>query len=195
MSLSYSANHNFCGRQPHEVEIVSLKLRFSFLFLSGLVAAALFAQDGGEDQPSINIPNTIEELSDDVLRLFIKTRVLGSDSEVLWDFDITEWTIPGRGVDLHLNGGNIVVDVEFIPFRQKNRTITLVAQGEAWVRHQSDNKMRYQTSIKSIPINSGSSVIFYPLGVNPDNGRTTNLELEITISEYRIVNTDITEEK
>ncbi|MGI9256330.1 MAG: hypothetical protein ACR2PY_05295 [Salinispira sp.] len=149
-----------------------------FLFINGFSGNLLPAQDEGSNR---------ENTGDNILRIYINVRVLQNNNEVIWNFDIDEWTIPGKGVDLHLSGGNIIVDVEFVPFRNRNETITLIAQGEAWVRNNTDNKMRYQTSLKSIPINSGAPVIFYPLGIDAGNEQSANLELEILVSEYQLV--------
>ncbi|AHC14204.1 hypothetical protein [Salinispira pacifica] len=135
-------------------------------------------------------PNEIlRELENDVLRVYIQARILGSgedSSGVIWNMEMDELTVPGRGVKVRLNGQNLVVEVEFTPYRQENETIMLVAQGQTWVQNSSEDKLRYQTSLKSIPVDTGEPVVFYPLGVDTSNGSSVNLELEITVSNYRL---------
>lgn len=131
----------------------------------------------------------LKELENDVLRVYIQARILGSgddSSRVIWNMEMDELTVPGRGVKVRLNGQNLVVEVEFTPYRQENQTIMLVAQGQTWVQSSSEDKMRYQTSLKSIPVDTGEPVVFYPLGVDTSNGSSVNLELEITVSNYRL---------
>ena len=162
---------------------------FFCLIFAGL--PGISAQEGGTNDSS-QITNTVqilEELQNDVLRIFIRARVLKSDQHVLWNIDIDELTIPGRGVNVRLNSDNMVADVEFIPFRQVDDTIMLIAQGQAWVEDNVHNKLSYKTSMKSIPVNTGESVFFYPLGVDPHNDERMNLELEIMVTQYRSVNT------
>ncbi len=145
-------------------------------------AASAANQAAAPEDPSA----ILQELQNDVLRVFISARVIGSDESILWNMELDELTVPGRGVDVRLNGQNVVVEVEFTPYRQEEQTIMLVAQGQTWITNDEDNKVRYQTSLKSIPVNSGEPVVFYPLGVDPGNGNTVNLELEITVSNYAV---------
>ena len=165
------------------------KTRILCLFLlTGLMG--IMAQEAENTEQDFSDPHAIlEKLQSEVLRILIQARVLSANRDVIWNVGIDELTIPGRGVELRLNGGNIVVDVEFTPFRQRNNTIMLVAQGETWIKNDSNDRIRYQTSMKSIPINSGAPVIFYPLGVDPRDGNTVNLELEVTVSQYKLATT------
>jgi hypothetical protein len=165
-------------------------------FPSGMIAQENSAESTGRIAAT---PEAIlQELQNDVLRVLISARVLDGDleegAEVIWSMEIDELTVPGRGVNVRLNGDNIVVEVEFTPYRQQDQTIMLVAQGQTWVTSDEENKLRYQTSLKSIPINAGEPVVFYPLGLNradgssinldASDGSPLNLELEITVTNF-----------
>lgn len=182
--------------------------RFYALILSVLMAsAALWAQENGSalgtegqtladdtdpaqgsavSSPASNaeMATVPQDFQKDVLRVLIYARIKGSDGTVLWEMKMDKLTVPGRGVNVRLNGDNLVVEVEFTPYLQPDNTIMLVAQGQTWVTSNEENKLRYQTSLKSIPVNAGEPVVFYPLGVDPDNANSVNLELEVTISNY-----------
>jgi methionine-rich copper-binding protein CopC len=161
-----------------------------FFAVLALIAAAphisVAQEESAEAQGRIaGTPEAIlQEFQDDVLRVFIAARVMGSDGTALWNMDIDELTVPGRGVNVRLNGQNIVVEVEFTPYRQADTTIMLIAQGQTWITSDAENKLHYQTSLKSIPINAGEPVIFYPLGIDSGDGSTLNLELEITVTNF-----------
>lgn len=126
----------------------------------------------------------ISELRNDVLRVSIEARVLGPEGQQLWNMNMDELTVPGRGVLLRINGENIVIQVEFTPYRQEDRNIMLLAQGSTWISGSEDNKVRYQTSLKSIPIELGTPVVYYPLGVESGDGDRPNLEIELVVSSY-----------
>ncbi len=162
-----------------------------FLFLA--IQSSLLAQDAAESGAGAHTagmpldPEAIlRQLQNDVLRVIIRARVIAEDDTVVWNMEMDELTVSGRGVEIRLNGENLAVKVQFTPYRQEKDSIMLVAQSQNWVKNANNNKLIYQTSLKSLSVTTDEPVLFYPLGVDPDNGNRLNLELEIMISRYNL---------
>jgi hypothetical protein len=83
---------------------------------------------------------------------------------------------------MKLVGDNIVIAVQFTPYRQRNGRNILVAQGQIWV-DIPDQGMRYQTTMETIPLEYGEQIYFFPLGSanNPDGPR---IEIQIELHPY-----------
>jgi hypothetical protein len=89
--------------------------------------------------------------------------VLGEDKSVDWTNQGTKVTLPGRPVSLKLSGSNVVMALQFTPYFKAGGGGYLVAQGQIWT-DEGERGVRYNSTMQSIPIQLGESVVFYPMG-------------------------------
>jgi hypothetical protein len=118
------------------------------------------------------------------LNINIAARISEAGEPAVWNVESTEITIPGRSVSVKLVGSNIVVVAQFTPYIGENDTLILVAQGQVWISSPMEEKIKYLTTLKSIPVNLGETVLFFPLGVKsvePQGKNVYNIELEIKV--------------
>ncbi|MDR1909110.1 MAG: hypothetical protein LBQ35_04280 [Spirochaetaceae bacterium] len=120
-------------------------------------------------------------LRDRALVLDIEARVVGAQQEVDWNEENSQVTIPGRPVGIKLVGTNVVVAVQFTPYRRNGQNF-LVAQGQVWIDVPNQG-ISYHTSIETIPLEFGESVYFFPLGrgSSPEGSR---IEIRVAMRPY-----------
>ncbi len=147
------------------------------LFLLAAMASGAYALD---------VEQALALLMDKALSVHITARVTENGKQTIWNMDLSEVTISGRAVTVKLNGSNIVVVAQFTPYRETGSHVLLVAQGQTWITSPVDKEVKYATSFKSMPINLGEKVLFYPLGVNLHTTKygNINIELEIRVVPY-----------
>ncbi|GHV82084.1 hypothetical protein AGMMS49991_06420 [Spirochaetia bacterium] len=152
--------------------------RFSRLTLLGsLFLIAANAAVSAQEWPVELLP----QLKDRAVVLDIVARVLEQDQTVVWNQANSRVTIPGRPVGLKLVGDNVVVAVQFTPYRRQNGSIVLVAQGQIWVDVPNQG-ISYQTTMQTIPMEFGEPVYFFPLGsAKPGESR---IEIRIELQPY-----------
>lgn len=146
---------------------------FAFLALAGIAAAPLksFAQD---------LP---EELKGNALSVRVHALVPLSDGAaqggkaVAWQEVSEKYTVPGVPVGVKLLGTNIVVLTQVTPFVRGDNTLTLVAQGQVWVR--GPRGLSYRTTLDTVTVAFGETVFFYPLGVTPDGKAPLQIEISV----------------
>ncbi len=125
----------------------------------------------------------MEVLRQEALLVEIIALVRSETEEILWSTDIREITVFGKQVQIRINSQNITVAADFTPYTQDKGQVMLLAQGQTWVRSNDSEQVRYQSALRSMPIDLGYPVLFYPLGVDlsdPGVGKTT-LELQVTV--------------
>lgn len=146
------------------------------LILLFLVAAlSLQAQVDGVDP----------ELLNQILHLEIDVRLLSAEGELLWQMENTAYTISGRTVDVRLEGTNLLAISRLTPYRQKDESVLLVAQGEVWYTPEKQADRQYYSGMTSIPVALGESALFFPLGVRSEKNRNAFiLEIEITVDLF-----------
>jgi hypothetical protein len=157
--------------------------RFALLLVLGFVIGAWVS---GQE-----IDDALELLQDKALSVHITARITQDGEQTVWDMNLSRVTISGRAVTVRLDGSNVVVVARFTPYKEADDSILLVAQGETWVTASGDDNTRYRTSFKSLPVELGESVVFFPLGTNevnmdvdsPEYG-SFNIELEVRIVPY-----------
>lgn len=147
------------------------------LFLFAFLAASGYALD---------LQEALSILMDKALAVHITARVMENGKQTIWNMDISQVTISGKAVTVNLNGNNIVVTAQFTPYKESGNQVLLVAQGQTWITSPVDKKVKYATSFKSLPIDLGEPVLFYPLGVNLQTEKYGNvyIELEIRVVPY-----------
>jgi hypothetical protein len=112
----------------------------------------------------------------------ITARILGKDSQEVWNTSSSRVTIPGRAVGVKLLGNNITVIVQFTPYFKRDGNNVLVAQIQVWVDVPNQG-MRYQTTMQTIPISFGEQVYFFPLGVSA-SGENASIEILLEMRPY-----------
>jgi len=142
---------------------------FSFATLGVVLffcAASAYAEDS-----SLNV---IPGLQDKAVVIDIVARVVERNQQEVWNSENSKVTIPGRPVSLKLVGQNVVVLVQFTPYRRDDGRQILVAQGQVWVNTE-DQGIRYQTTMQTIPLDFGERIYFSPWAPKP---RTAMLRLK-----------------
>jgi hypothetical protein len=143
------------------------------------------AVPGKEDNGKLN--ESFFSALEQVLNLTIAARVSEAGENAVWNVESTECTVSGRSVSIKLLGSNIVIVAEFTPYVGENNSIVLVAQGQVWISSAAESPLKYLSTLKSIPVNMGERVLFFPLGVKTLEATTDNtydIELEIKILPY-----------
>lgn len=155
----------------------------------GHVAALLLLASAAAQAEEIE--EILQLLMDKAIRVEITARVTEDDRETVWNMELSRLTVSGKAVSVRLDGSNIVVLAEFTPYREEDGSYLLVAQGETLVTTPEGRTVRYRPTVKSMPVNVGESVLFFPLGtgrvdleVEPEETSTLNIELEVRIVPY-----------
>lgn len=136
---------------------------------------------------SFDIEGALELLQDRALVLDITARVTEDGREAVWNMELTEVTISGRAVQIELDGGDLILHVQFTPYERED-TLVLVAQGQAWLGGGEPEEVTYRSAYESIPVSLGEPVLFFPLGTGHDaldNENVLNVELEIIVESYQ----------
>lgn len=147
---------------------------FGAAFILFAVSAAAAQEPKGE---------IISAFRDRAVVLDIVARVLEREETEIWNATSSRVTIPGRPVSIKLVGANVVVLVQFTPYKRDDGRQVLVAQGQVWV-NTKDAGMRYQTTMETIPIEFGERVYYFPLGSNKGNNEA-RIEIQIELKPYQ----------
>lgn len=157
--------------------------------LTGILLLAITATTG-----AIEIDDILQAILDQAFTVSIIARVTENGRETVHTYELTQVTISGRAVRLRLEGGNLTIVAEITPVAAEDDSILLIAEGQIWLTAPQNEVIQYRTSLRSIPIELGETVVFYPLGrsnfdvEDADGSETTegrlNIELEIQIEPY-----------
>ena len=141
------------------------------LFIHGLIYA-------------VEIKDALKYLEDKALSIKIITRIVDEEGNTIWDTEMSRITISGKSVKVKLSGVNLLVITDITPYIMNDSTILLVSQGEIWIGASESEEMKHYSTIKSMPVNSGESVLFFPLGViQASDTKIYNIELEIQVNQ------------
>ena len=152
--------------------------------VAGLLLFAVAASAG-----AVELDDILQALLDQALTVRITARVTENGRETVQSYDLTRVTISGRAVRLRLEGGNITVVAEFTPYEEEGGMV-LVAEGQILLRSNDEEVVQYSTSLRSVPIDAGEKVLFYPLGRADESDEASiadapfNIELEVEIEPY-----------
>lgn len=125
-------------------------------------------------------------LQDNVFSVNVIGRIYDGGEVSSWEMEVAKYTISGRSVSLRLEGKNLVVIADITPYVDDEEGILLVAQGQVWVDEPGEELVKYSSTMKSLPIQLGDKVFFYPLGISQDyESEMFILELEIQILPYK----------
>lgn len=152
--------------------------RKRIVFIGGvfflLVQAVLNAQDTSLEE--------LPGLRERAVVLHIVSRIVEQNQEVVWDSENSRVTIPGRPVGLKLVGANVVVAVQFTPFKRPNGQYILVAQGQIWI-NIPDQGISYHTTMQTIPLEMSEQIYFFPLG-STDSQDDARIEIQLVLEPY-----------
>ena len=133
-----------------------------------------------------DLEDILEAVDEKIYSVHIHARVYESGEISTWDMEVKKFTIAGKKVTVRLEGENVLVVADLTPYIQSDDTVLLVAQGEVWITTPQDEQVKYSSVIKSLPIEYGDKVYFYPLGVGKIKDAFI-IELEIEVNPYRTV--------
>ncbi|MDR1247861.1 MAG: hypothetical protein LBK63_01025 [Treponema sp.] len=114
--------------------------------------------------------------------LDIVARIVEQDQEEIWNSNNSKVTIMGRPVSIKMIGENVVVYVQFTPYRQESGRSLLVAQGQIWINVPNEG-VRYQSTLQSIPMEFGEQVYYFPLG-KVRSGNEASIEIQLELHPY-----------
>ena len=151
-----------------------MKQLLSLISLLFITQVSLYAQSDAFDYKYIEG----KELS-----INITTRILGDENETIWHMDSSKVTVSGEALKMKLKGENLVVIANITPYVNPDNTIFLVAKGEIFLSDTADSEdVKYYTTLKSLPVDVGEKVIFFPLGMAYDsNSNFYSMEMEIQV--------------
>jgi len=121
---------------------LTLKLLLPLAFLLGAVAPAAAE-------------------SEQMLVVKITPRVIESDQTVSWEQPLTQVTKAGVPVVVKIDAGTLAIRVTVTPF-VRGPDFLLVVQGE--VRQRDEKGSRGSSSLQSLLVPPGESIVFFPLG-------------------------------
>lgn len=145
---------------------------------------------------AIELDDILKAILDQALTVSIVARVTENGRETVHSYELTQVTVSGRAVRLRLEGGNLTIIAEFTPYENEDSSILLIAEGQIWLTTADDEVVQYRTALKSIPIELGDTVFFYPLGrstldvdlgeISDSNGdeEQLNIELQVQVEPY-----------
>jgi hypothetical protein len=137
----------------------------------------------------------MEKIYREALAVRIQARLFHDIQNVMWQSEVEKLTIPGRPVTVNMKNEQARLSVHFTPYRRDTGGLILVAHSEIWLVEEGDRSgnLRYFTSMKSIPLDYGEIINFYPLGKleNLDNKDQTHIEMSLSITPYVIDNESV----
>ncbi|MCF7948258.1 MAG: hypothetical protein K9M94_06705 [Spirochaetia bacterium] len=153
----------------------------TLLILLGLVQP-LFSQNTSGTS-SKELEEALRYLQDKALEVQIHARLIGKDRENVWNTESRKLTVSGKSISITLQGEDLTVSAHILPFLNEGGSIFLVAKGEVWVQQGPDEEKKYYSTVKSLPIKPGESVIFFPTGVlmDTEDNDVHTIELEIQV--------------
>jgi hypothetical protein len=161
-------------------------LQLVLAFLAVCISPAFSQQPSADND---GLPSKSDELlhylRENALSVNIVARVNEPGAENIWRTESKKVTISGRAVQVRLSGENLIIFADIIPYMNEDRTILLVAKGEVWAQSDSSSGVKYYSTMKSLPVRAGESVIFFPLGRAMDQQQNIyTIELEISVIPY-----------
>lgn len=130
----------------------------------------------------------MEYLEGKAFTVHIVIRLLDSDEELVWDVEHTEVTVSGRALNVRLVGDDIVIDAFLAPFGSIESDLMIVAYGQLWFTDGPERGVRYESFMKSLPVELGERVILLPLGgvaVDSETNTYYTIQLEIQLLPYQ----------
>ena len=154
-------------------------MRSKPLIIFGSILLVITTQTRGQEWSLEEVPAALRERA---VVVDIVARVLEQDRREVWNSVASKLTIPGRPVGIKLVGANIVVAVQFTPYRRGDGSPMLVAQGQIWIDIPNEG-MSYQTTIETIVLDYGEPIFFFPLGSAAASNKA-HIEIQVVLQPY-----------
>jgi hypothetical protein len=122
-------------------------------------------------------PLMLSESAGKQVRLVIETRVLDGNKAIAWSDRKKVATSVNTPVGFNFNTANLILQTKFT-VTSKDNALILIAEGLVKLT-DSGGKTQIQASVKTIPIQPGESVLFYPLG---SKDKLPGIEIEILLA-------------
>lgn len=156
------------------------------ILLWAVVLQPIFSQNlesGNFEIQDTELENALRFLQSTPLEIEIHARIIGDDHVSVWHTQTREITVSGKSVSVTLEGQNLKVIAHLIPFLNEDQSMFLVAKGEVWIESSPGEEKKYYSTVKSLPITAGESVIFFPTGMLMDTEKQSvyTIELEIQV--------------
>lgn len=85
---------------------------------------------------------------------------------------------PGAPVEVRLVGPNLIALVQVVPFERSDALLDLVVQGQVWLK-MPDGSVAYQSTLKTLILEAGGTLFFYPLGVDARGAAPVAVEIVV----------------
>ncbi len=145
----------------------------------------------GSAEKAAPAPGDMDQILKQALKVHIQARIYQDVQNVMWESDVDKLTISGRPVTINMQNEKSRIAVHFTPYRTVQGGLILIAQSEIWLKEPSPEddqkgKIRYFTSMRSIPLDFDELIYFYPLGrlENLDNPNQIHIEMALKIAPY-----------
>lgn len=158
-----------------------MKRLFILLFLV-LPGISLVYADGMSKE---ELGEVLKHLQGKTVSVDINVRIIDEEGESVWNAESRRLTVSGRSVTVTMEGDNIEIHAQIIPFINQDNTILLVAKGEVWIGAGTKEEKEYYSTMKSLPVKAGESIMFFPVGVAVDTDKNVySIEMEIKVTPY-----------
>ena len=147
-----------------------------------IVSAAGIA--GAQAPPQSIIESALRSVRDDQLEIKVGLSLTQAEPFTNWNTQQSELTIPGRAVNVEVNGSNLRIRAVFTPYLGEDGELELVAQGQVWLDDGPEAPTRYVATYRSVPLSLGEKLLFFPLGVAEGVADEVTLKLEVEIVRY-----------
>ena len=153
---------------------------FFALGLLLLSAANLASQEEQKSEAATSENNYI---------VLVTTRILEGGQLPVLETSARQRANFGHTASFKMVGSNIVILSHFTPLQIiETQSYALLAQGEIWLADNKGN-VRYFSSIRTIPMNIGEPVLFFPLGQKISSA-DQGIEIKIEILEEKNEDTE-----
>jgi hypothetical protein len=148
-----------------------------------IISAAGLA--GAQAPPQSMIESALRSVRDDQLEIKVGLSLTQTEPFTNWNTQQSELTIPGRAVNVEVNGSNLRIRAVFTPYLGEDGELELVAQGQVWLDDGPEAPTRYVATYRSVPLSLGEKLLFFPLGVAEGVADEVTLKLEVEIVRYQ----------
>ncbi len=140
---------------------------------------------GAQAPPQSMIESALRSVRDDQLEIKVGLSLTQTEPFTNWNTQQSELTIPGRAVNVEVNGSNLRIRAVFTPYLGEDGELELVAQGQVWLDDGPEAPTRYVATYRSVPLSLGEKLLFFPLGVAEGVADEVTLKLEVEIVRYQ----------
>ncbi len=116
----------------------------------------------------------VHQLLNDALLIHADISVTTLEShEILWSTEVNKITIPGRDVDISLEGNDARLEIQFIVYPADSTHTIIAAQSETWFGDH------YNSALTSFPLKYGEEIHYYPLGRSAEEMKDKPVEIVV----------------